>query len=451
MIIPRAHQSDAMKFFKTSPMQGNLLWHGMGLGKTLSALWLARDHLGALKASGQATIPKALVFCPKSAVTTWKVECHKNVPSLSRDLVVYPYSQLHNAIKAIKYMDVRFIIWDESHYLKSPETNRVDAMADFFRELHKQNGRFLAGRIILLTGTPMPNSAAELYTSWAVCCAPDLTEAANRLQDRKRYEDWKTSFSKRKETKFEKYDPKQRRKVTKTGAKFEGVANEDMLQQLLSPFVHFRRVEDCIDLPDRQEIPIDLGLPDDRLLKDANIEEPEAYMALLERLARAKTPHMLDWVKDFLENSQEQLVVFAQYRFPIEELKEQFPKHVRLITGAEAGAERATNLKDFQEGKFRVLAMTFKAGSESLNCQNAHISLYHGYPWTDATLQQAIARTYRSGQQKKTLHYFLTSGENDMRILDIVLGKARATDKVQTALLNLSVKENLITTLDGLI
>jgi superfamily II DNA or RNA helicase len=255
------------------------------------------------------------------------------------------------------------------------------------------------------------------------------------------------SFAKQKEMKWEGYDPKRKKKVTKSGSRWEGVDNEDMLQQLLAPFVHFRRVEDCIDLPEKQEIPIDLGLPDDRLLKDANIEEPEAYMALLERLARAKTPHMLDWVEDFLQGTQEQLVVFAMYRFPIEELAEKYPKHVRLITGAEKGADRAQNLADFQQGKFRILAMTYKAGSESLNCQNAHKALYHGYPWTDGTLQQAMARIYRSGQQKKTMHYFLTSGENDMRILDLVLSKADATNKVQALLLN----EKLITTLDGIL
>lgn len=450
MIIPRQHQAEAMRFFKTSPMLGGLLWHGMGLGKTLSALWLGRDHIGALKASGNASIPKVLVFCPKSAVTTWKVECHKNVPSLSRDLVIYPFSQLHNAIKSIKYMDVRFIILDESHYIKSPETNRVEALAEFLKELTKLNGKFQHGRILLLTGTPMPNSAAELYTSWAMCCAPDLNTAADRLLDKGRYENWKTSFSKKKETTFQKYDSRQRRKVTKTGSRYEGVANEDKLQQLLAPFVHFRRVEDCIDLPDKQEIPIDLGLPDDRLLKDANIEEPEAYMALLERLARAKTPHMIDWVQDFLDSDpMEQLVVFAQYRFPIEELREKFPKHVRLITGAETQADRAQNLSDFQTGKFRILAMTFKAGSESLNCQNARYSLYHGYPWTDGTLQQAMARTYRSGQTRKTMHYFLTSGYNDMRILDLVLGKAKATATVQTLLIE--EKEIKITALDSLL
>lgn len=432
MINPRQHQAEAMRFHKTSKQQGSLLWHGMGLGKTLSSLWLGRDHLGALRSMGVAS-PKFMVIVPKSAVPTWKVECHKNVPSLYRDMIIYPYSQLHNAIKALKYMDVRMIVFDESHYLKSPETNRIDALADFLREMHKLNGKFEHGRILCLTGTPMPNSAAELYTSWALCCAPDLSEAANRLQDRKRYENWKMSFSQKKEVKFGKG------KRTKTRARYEGVENEEMLQQLLAPFTHFRRVEDCIDLPDKQSIPIDLGLPDDRLLKDANIEEPEAYMALLERLARAKAPYLKEWVDDYLQAGHEQLLVFSMYRFPLEELKEKHPKDVRMITGSETGAERAQNLLDFQEGKFRILAMTFKAGSESLNLQNAAVSIYLGYPWNDAGLQQAMARTYRSGQKRTTMHYFLTSGENDERILDIVLRKADATSKVQNLLLQRKV------------
>lgn len=448
MIIPREHQAEFMRFHKTSKQMGSLAWHGMGLGKTLSSLWLARDHLGALRSLG-VTTPKLMVIVPKSAVPTWKVECHKNVPSIYRDMIIYPYSQLHNAVKALKYSDVRMIVFDESHYLKSPETNRIDTLAEFLREMGRINGKFEHGRIVCATGTPMPNSAAELYTSWALCCAPNLSEAADRLQDKTRFNNWKMSFAKRKEISYSKgWGAK---KHIKKGAKYEGVDNEDMLQQLLAPFVHFRRVEDCIDLPDKQIIPIDLGLPDDRLLADANIEEPEAYMALLERLARAKTPYLMDWVEDFLSTKDKQLVVFSMYRFPIEELREKYAKDVRLITGAESNADRAQNLTDFQEGKFRILAMTFKAGSESLNLQNAHYSLYHGYPWHDDMLQQAMARTFRSGQKEKTMHYFLTSGLNDQKILDIILGKAAATNKVKSLLLSTSLSQKPIMTVDSLL
>lgn len=431
IIKPRQHQSELMQFHKTSKMIGTLAWHGMGLGKTLSTLWLARDHLAKLRQQG-IKAPKFMVIVPKSAVPTWKVECHTHTPDILSSMVIYPYSQLHNAVKSLKYMDIRMIVFDESHYLKSPETNRIRALSDFLAEMGKVTGQFKDGRIMLLTGTPMPNAATELYTSWVLCTSPTIEEASKRLLDTVRFENWKRTFSKKKEIAWTK--GKNGRKKSMKANKWEGVANEDKLQQLLSPFVHYRRVEDCIDLPDKQEIAIDLGLPDDKLLADANIEEPEAYMALLERLARAKTPYMMEWVDDYLDAGDQQLLVFANYRFPLEEMREKFPKHVRLITGAETAADRAKNLKDFKDGLFRVLGMTFKCGSESLNLQNAFVSLYHGYPWTDGAVKQAMARTHRSGQARKTLHYFLTSGHNDQRILSLVRAKEEATTKVEDML-----------------
>lgn len=431
IIKPRKHQADLMQFHKHSKMLGTLVWHGMGLGKTLSTLWLAREHLANLRKKG-VKAPKFMVIVPKSAIPTWKVECHKHTPDLLSSMSIYPYSQLHNAIRSLKYIDVRMLIFDESHYLKSPQTNRIRSLSNFLKEMSQVTGKFEHGRIMMLTGTPMPNGAAELYTSWAACTSPNLEEASKRLLDATRYENWKRSFSRKKEIAWTK--GRGSRKRSMKANRWEGVANEDKLQQLLAPFVHYKRVEDCIDLPDKQEIAIDLGLPDDKLLEDANIEEPEAYMALLERLARAKTPYMMQWVDDYLHAGDQQLLVFAQYRFPLEEMREKFPNHVRLITGAELAADRAKNLADFKEGKYRVLGMTFKCGSESLNLQNAFVSLYHGYPWTDGAVKQAMARTHRSGQDKKTLHYFLTSGHNDQRILSLVRSKEEATTKVEDML-----------------
>jgi SNF2 family DNA or RNA helicase len=428
IIKPRQHQTELMQFHRSSKMIGTLAWHGMGLGKTLSTLWLAREHIANLKKQG-IKAPKFMVVVPKSAVPTWKVECHKHTPDILSYMIIYPYSQLHNAVKSLKYLDIRMLVFDESHYLKSPTTNRVQSLANFLEELVKVTGKFDKGRIMMLTGTPMPNGAAELYTSWAICTGPTIQDASIRLRDPVRFENWKRTFSKKKEIVFKK------NRKTKRANRWEGVANEDKLQQLLSPFVHYRRVEDCIDLPDKQEIAIDLGLPDDKLLADANIEEPEAYMALLERLARAKTPYMMEWVDDYLHAGNQQLLVFANYRFPLEEMREKFPNHVRLITGAEKAGDRAQNLHDFKEGKFRILGMTFKCGSESLNLQNAFVSLYHGYPWTDGAVKQAMARTHRSGQARKTLHYFLTSGANDQHILSLVRAKEEATTKVEDMLL----------------
>jgi SNF2 family DNA or RNA helicase len=144
---------------------------------------------------------------------------------------------------------------------------------------------------------------------------------------------------------------------------------------------------------------------------------------------------MIEWVKDFLEGTTEQLVVFATHVFALRELEKAFPKDVKLIIGELSTGERTRHLTEFQGSKFRVLALSYQCGSESLNLQNASKALYLGYPWTDGKLKQAMARIYRQGQKNATMHYFLTSGECDQRILRLVRTKEEATNTVENLLL----------------
>lgn len=412
---------------------------------TLSALWEARHLLNDLRRGGVMS-PRFTVFCPNSAVHTWKKECFAECYDLKDLMTVYPYSQAHNATKSLKYFDNRMLILDESQALKSPTTNRVEAMAEYLHQLGTTGNQFKGGRATLLTGTPLPNHAAELYTSWAICGSPDVRVAAERLRDKKRIDEWTKTFAKKLEigwTIGKGKPPSQQRKGH--AVKYQGVDNVDMLQRLLTPFVHFRG--GAGDVPRTHEIEVDLRLPDDVLLKNADIEKPEAYMAVVERLARAKTPHMLEWVKDFIKGYPgEQLIVFAMNRFPLVALKEAFPKDVELVIGPQDGMTnkmRDENLTGFQNKKVRILGMTYACGAESHNLQNCKVSLYLGFPWNDAKRRQAIARTARTGQQHETLHYFLMSGENDHKVLGDVKAKGETEKKVESLVAGNNHEESL--------
>lgn len=432
MIIPRSYQLEGKQFIEKNKHLGTLLWWGLGLGKTLVSLWSIRDQLARLRAQGVAS-PKFLVIMPKSAITTWQVECQTNTPDLYRDMIMIPYSQLNKAPRLIMYYDIRIIVMDESHYIKSADTNRAKDLSAMLSHLDSSTGKFKNGKIIMLSGTPMLNSAAEFYTTWAILASPNCGEAATRLLDEKRYERWTKSFAMEKEKRWKT------RGGEKKGSMFEGVQNVEMLQELLGPITSYKRVADCIDLPEKQETHINLDLPDDKLLKDANIEEPENYMELLEKLSRAKTPHAIEWVKEFLHNGQEQLVIFSSYKFPIQEIRDRFPNVVVMVTGEENSNDRKSNIEAFQAKKKRIICLTYGAGAESLNLQNAHVALYLGWPWTDGKLKQAMGRIYRSGQKNFTLHFFLTSGFNDSRILTIVRNKEEATNEVEEAMMKRNV------------
>jgi len=425
----RNHQNEFISFVTKTPYIGALAQHGMGSGKTLTTLHFLQEHFAKLRSSGQSATPKALVIIPKSAHTTWQQECNKFIPEMYRSLLLIPYSQIHKAAQICFYHDIRAVVMDESHFVKNPDTERSKNLSALFMTIHKSQNSFKGGKIILLSGTPMTNGAQEYYTSWAITAAQTIEESAQRIIDVKRFEKWKLTFAQRKEREWSTY-----RDGKKKGATHEGIQNAEMLSQLLNPVIHYVAVEDCIDLPAKQEIAIDLKLDDDRLLADADIEHPEAYMELLEKLARAKTPYMLDWIRDYLHTSTEQLVVFSNYLFPLQEAKATFAGKMELITGAQSNDERSAILQKFQQGKLKVLGLTYGAGAEALNLQNAACSLYHGYPWTYAKVAQAMARTHRGGQTRRTLHYFLTSGENDRQILGKVMRKKEDAETINELL-----------------
>lgn len=426
-LVLRKHQREGLDFILNNGRLGAMLWHEMGLGKTATSLEAARTILGYHRANG-APNPKLLIIMPKSASSTWRKECLDNYPDMWQSIILLPFSRMHEEAMYLSHQDVRVIAIDEWHYLKNPESKRCKNFANLLVKIGQRNGRFAGGKIIPLTGTPMPNSAAEWYSAWATLSGQSLQDCADRILSAKLYADWSAGYSMRVAKKITTRFGEETRHVN------EGVEHSSELIKNISPFVHFRKAIECLDMPQKNINIIDLGIPDDKLLEDADITKPEEYMALLERLARAKAPHMMEWVNEFLHTTDKQLVMFSMYLAPIYELQVKHPKDVVIMTGAETTREREANVLAFQQGKVRIIAMSYATGAESLNLQNAHTSLYLGYPWTDGKLKQAEARTWRQGQKQPTFHYYLSSGYNDSRILNLVRSKAEATTEVEKEL-----------------
>lgn len=425
----RQHQVEAIEFLKKEDTLGKLLWHEMGLGKTLSSLVYMRGHIARLKAQG-VVAPRILVIPPKSLVAEWRAQIAEDAPDMAQYVTYLPYSQLNKAERLIYYCDIRGIICDESHMLKSVNTNRIKEFSDLLLKIHESPGGFLGGRLVFLSGTPMLNHAAEIFTTWATLTSKDLATAARRIQDIEKYDMWKSSFTNQKVKSWSSWRGDKHYAKDKP----EGVKEEDKLMQLIGHITHLRKSEDCLDLPQAQEIPVNLGMSDDALLAEADIERPEEYMAVLERLARAKTPHAVEWIRSFRAQSKEQLVVFSPYKFPLETIAAKFSKDCVMVTGAQTQKERDENVRMFKSGERSIFLGTYAAAGVGLNLQCAATGLYLGYPWTWALIAQAMARINRQGQTKHTKHYFLTSGENDTSILWTVLGKKDATESVEDGL-----------------
>lgn len=432
-LAPRKHQLELKDFLLSSKGNGAIGYHGMGLGKTYTTILAARVLITKLRPiHGDAL--KVVVLCPKSAILTWKQELAKFAPDLIPFFIIVPYSQLKKFIMRIRGSKFHYamLALDECHYIKNPIADRT---IDFATMLQHMAPTF-HGKIMPLTGTPIPNDGAEIYVNFWLVASPNINAAIGKILDRAQFEKFRQMFTHESQATIKVKNP-----YSPTGFSYQqvttykGLDNEDKFHQLIAPYVHYRRAEDCVDMPEKQVIPVRLDIPDDDMLKGANMEMPEAYMSKLERIATAKTPYAVAWLEEFFKLDQ-QIVIFSLFTKGLRVLEQTFQGKIKLITGAESQVERAQTIIAFQQGKLKGIAMSYGAGAESLNLQNASNTLYLNFPWHDDKLAQAMARTYRSGQLNRTNHYFLFSGENDQACYERVLQKRTFNESLREKLRN---------------
>ena len=118
-----------------------MLAFDMGLGKTFTALGIAREMIQT-----QSNI-KVSICAPASLLPNWRESARLF------DIPIYT-SSYDARIPPIITKDT-LVILDECHYLKNRDSNRWKRL---YPALLKTNMR------VLLTGTPMPNKPAELFT-----------------------------------------------------------------------------------------------------------------------------------------------------------------------------------------------------------------------------------------------------------------------------------------------
>ena len=156
-----------LRFLETSGFNG-LLADEMGLGKTLQTLvWINLE-----RAAADVRGTPALIVCPTSLVENWNREAERFVPRLRRlvlngparhalfdqipdhDLVITSYALLRRDLEAC-YANHRFsvAVLDEAQHIKNRSTQNAVA-AKQIRAANK----------LVLTGTPVENSVADLWS-----------------------------------------------------------------------------------------------------------------------------------------------------------------------------------------------------------------------------------------------------------------------------------------------
>ena len=430
--------------FLTEHGFGALLADDMGLGKTIQVIaWILKVHSarGTKHWPSEATQPKAyapgtriLIIAPLTLLSNWKHEFAKFAPGLkvyvhqgekrhlasgfrravaAVDVTITSYNLLVRDYTDFSEIEWSALVLDEAQTVKNPDTQAARAIR-----------ALTPPKRIALTGTPIENSVADLWS---------LEEFLNPgfLGPRK-------DFAER---------------FVKPIAADERSAAGKRLRHALEPFVlrrlksdkgiaaelgPKREIREYCELTADQRRDYEMALADFRASEHAQGD----VFALLTRLklicdGTGKLERLLELVEAIFENGESALV-FTQYAkvgaWLRDELGKRFARRFPFLHGGLSAKERESQVRTFQTSRRpNLFILSLKAGGFGLNLTKATHVIHFDRWWNPAVENQATDRAHRIGQAKTVfVHLFISAGTLEEHVDEILLRKARVADSVIT-------------------
>lgn len=389
-----------------------------GYGKTLETiLWikliLKKDF-------------KALILCPKTVIETWHAQLNKYWPEWQSDgdWLITNYGQLYNEQRfqrvSEQYWDV--IVLDESHKIKSFKSKITELLMKLKSE-HRH----------CLTGTPIKNRPEDLAAQlkwldpYSITNFTDFQFAFCDMQ--KDNWGWKPcGLTKRKEmisnlqNLLDMYciggeehniiEPPQLIKVRlqldssvkKLYKKVEGEYDKELKMRVID-------TAGLLDQGIKVSNPIESATRRQQLCSNPQLFDP--------KLTNVK----FDWIIDWLEGTDEKVVIFSKYAKTIEKLKECLDKKkipVSAVLRQQSSEKRSATIEFWKRNsKCQVLLGTFGILSEGVDGlqEFCRYVIFVDREWTRADNEQAEKRIARTGQTKQVFLYVLQGiGTIDIKV-----------------------------------
>lgn len=428
-------------------MQRCINGDSMGAGKTAQAI----------VAVERAKATPCLIVCPSSMKITWQREIEKftdlrpliltdalkatfpyyigklnthdviitNYESLSKYFVVSlgekPY-RLKNFVFRDVINQIKSVIIDESARVKDPTARQTKIVKGLCTG--KQY-------VFALTGTPVVNDVADIATQIQI-----LGKMKEVAGDRATFMNL-----------------------------YGGGDNLEALQERLKATCYFRReTKDVLkDLPELTRTTVSNAMDEAvRPMYNTCMHDLKAflmeYKALTEAQARRKM-RMKALVKfmnlrvisgmgkvksaiDFLHDTSEPIIVFAEHKAIVEALKEAFPSEVVTVTGSDSATDKQESIDLFQGGKKRIIVCSIRAAGVGLTLTASHNVVFIELPWTFADLSQCEARAHRNGQKSHVTSWiFINENSIDDRLYDLITSKKSLASKITGAIDNASFED----------
>lgn len=356
-----------------------------------------------------------------------------------------PIGPIHNDAGRITGLGVLLsqqwdlIIADEAHRIKSPGGKASWMM----KRLHKKSDRRL-----FLSGTPMPNSPLDLYAQFRAL-NPEIFGT-------------NFSFFKRRYCELGGFE----------GRQVVGWINQEELQSKFFSIAHHVSADDCLDLPDTQDIVIPCHLNSkakriynelnkdfiagvdggiitvnnalDKLLRLAQIaggylvyehEIDEDTTVKRNRIIdNSKIETVIEIIKDL--PPEEPIVIFFRFTNEILRMTEAIDKAFKDIRKICEVSGRISEPIDFKDGIWQnkttnIALVNVQAGSEGIDMTAARYCFYFSMGFSLGQYMQSRRRVHRPGQTRKVFYYhIIATGTVDRKILTAMKDKKRVVNSV---------------------
>ncbi|MFC4476753.1 DEAD/DEAH box helicase [Flavobacterium chungangensis] len=469
----RPYQIDGVKWLlgHFNSNMGACLADDMGLGKTLqtlSVLVSVQEQLGFTTKTtnfdlfaNETTIEreplKALIVLPSSLVFNWFNEAGKFTPHFSKmqyvgndrkslasrinstDLIFTSYSIIHRDISILEKYDFRYLILDESQYIKNKNS-----------KIFKAINKISTGHKIALSGTPIENSLDDLWSQMQFINPEILGSYAFFM------ENFKNPIEKKQ--------------------------NEEVLAELknlIQPYILRRTKEQVLkDLPELTEqiYYCDMDPEQEKLYEkekskarnfllktDGSPDKISIINTLMKLRQLSNHPKMVDAdseidsgkyiaVTNYLESlvkGKQKAIIFSSFvtnlSFYTDWCKENKIDFCE-ITGETPADKREQQVKLFQEKENPLLFfISLKAGGVGLNITKASYVLFLDPWWNPFAEKQGVGRAHRIGQiNKVNVIRFISKNTVEEKIIKLQENKKLLSDSLlEESYINDEIEGNL--------
>lgn len=412
VIFPKApilyeFQETGMEFLRNNDYTG-LLSLDMGLGKTIMAL----------KSIEELQKSPVLIVAQTSLLMQWKEEIERHfgydkakiITSKTKkadreeafnegDILITNY-ELLRTINLNRHFEL--LILDECQKVKNWRTKVAQAI-----------GQIVAKRVMGLSGTPVENTIMELYN------ITDQIKPAYFGTQRAFFRDHVKS---------------------QYGNRFT-YKDLDKVYKRLEPLMYRVEKEEVqSQLPEliRKRYNVPLTTKEEKFYWEMLAEQESILGAISNAKVFASSSALRMDIKvsskekellGLLDDLQERVVVFSQYKKEVARLETLINRNVYSISGEISKDGRNEAIKEFLLDDEGVLLMT-EVGTHGLNLQKARVLINMDLPWTYARLAQRFGRVQRLGSehQSNLVVNLISAGTIDERVLEIIDEKKELMD-----------------------